>query len=180
MSSFGGTGNPTAVPLPPPQNVNPALNADFMKMFGGPGGAGSAGIDALTSMAKGVDISGMVKTLTDASIPGRQMGEASLKNSFAATGMGMSTDLMKGISDFHVNQNLQLQDQVSKLTLAGKGLQLGAATTLEETFSNAALATAPSAVVAGGAQNSNLGGSLVGAGASLGSTFAMLAAMGFL
>lgn len=147
---------------------------------GSTGGAFGAAGSTLEGMASGVDIQPMIDTLVKASQNQYKTGAAQIQNSFAASGMGMSTDLMKSLSDYNVNFGAQQDQAVSQLIMQGKGLQLGAAQELFETGSNAALNYAPSAQVVGGAANSNLGSAAVQGGSEIGSTLITLAALGFL
>jgi hypothetical protein len=167
----------------------PGLNQQFQNMIGGAGGTAINTLQATAAGAPGspgsaTDVSGLFKAIKAASAQTQKEGFGQIQSSFAAAGGGMSSDLMRSLSDYNVNYGAQLDSTLSNLefqsTESAKNRQMAASMGLEETFGNAAMAFAPSGQVVGGAQNSNLGGALTSAGASIGSTLTMLAFMGFL
>lgn len=189
--SFGGTKPPSVMPVPPPAPVNPGLNAIFSQAMGA-GGAGAGTIDFLKSTMMGkagtpgsaTDVTQLFDAIKKASASTQQQGFGQIQNAFAASGAGMSSDMMAALSKYNVDYGSQLNQTLADLefksTTAAKGFQMNAASILNEDFVNAALAYAPTGQVVGGAEKGNLGGSLVSAGAEMGNTLITLAALGFL
>ena len=89
----------------------------------------------------------LFSAITNAQAQQTTQGTAALKESFAASGMGGSTDMMQAITNFRQQQSTQLTAELGKLGLQGESLQLGGA----EMLMNLATSFAPSAVVTQGA-----------------------------
>jgi len=175
MPGFGGS-KPTAVPIKPPAAIMPGMNSLFQTLFGGQGGAGAAGVGALTDAAQGKGAGAstvtpeMIAAIRAGAQSNQQTGFGQIQNKFAASGMSMSTDMMKALSDYNVNYDTQTDETVAKLQFQGAesaaNRQMGAAGILEETFGNAAMAFAPTEAI-GTQGGSNLGGAAVGAGSEI-------------
>lgn len=63
---------------------------------------------SLQGIAGGVNVSNWIKTITSAINEQTKQGIASIKSTFAATGMAGSTDLMRNIGNFQAQQSLAL------------------------------------------------------------------------
>jgi hypothetical protein len=174
MGSFGGTQPPTSVPIPPPKPTSPGLNSDFNNLFGGPDGAGTVAVGTMKDAAAGkgagapTDISSLFNAIRNAGVKAKDEGQAAINEQFSQSGMRFSSDLARATVDYQNQYDKDLNAQLEQLLFqsqeSAKDRQLTSAVTLEETFGNAALNFAPSAVVAGGAANSTGGNTAIQAG----------------
>lgn len=177
---------PSATPIPPPRPVNSALSGQFTKLFGGDKGAGATGVGALTDIASGKSGMTDINQIFDSAFAARSRelseGTGNILEQFGASGMRFSPDAMRSLADYRLqadkNLNAQLSDTLLKSQMFNTQARLQAGGTLEETFGNAAMTYAPSAVVSGGASGPSSAsqvGSMVSSGASIGLSIAMLA-----
>lgn len=151
-----------------------------------PSGAGPVSIDTLTQAAAGQGIGAstvtpeMIAAIRAASANTQKTGFAQIQNKFAASGMSMSTDLMKSLADYNVNFGSQTEATIADLQFKGAesaaGRRLAASNILEETFSNAAMAFAPTQVV-GTQGGNNAGGAAIGGASSIISAMILAAAL---
>jgi hypothetical protein len=175
MPGFGGS-KPVSTPITPPKAVMPGLNNLFQTLYGGTNGAGAAGITTLeqTAQGKGAGAStvtpDMIAAIRQGAAANQKSGFGQIQDKFAASGMSMSSDLMKSLGDYNTNYGAQTDATVANLQFQGAesaaNRQLGAAGILENTFSNAALTFAPTEAI-GVQGGSNLGGAAAGAGSSI-------------
>lgn len=119
-------------------STNSPLTTMFTSLFGGPGGAGSKGIGALSSIASGSGTAALDKALTESSRLSTISGVAGLKEAFGSTGMGSSSSLAKSIGQFQTSQSSALQTNIAQGNLQAQGQQLSAANYLSQMFSSSA------------------------------------------
>lgn len=175
MPGFGGS-KPVATNVAPPKPLMPGLNSLFQTLFGGKDGAGATAITSLTDAAAGKGAGAstvtpdMIQAIRDSSANTQKLGFGQIQNKFAASGMAMSSDMMESLANYNVNFGAQTEKTIADLKFQGAESaaqrQLGASSILEETFSNAAMAFAPTQVV-GVQGGSNVGGAALGAGSSI-------------
>jgi hypothetical protein len=134
-------GDPKVVPIPPPTSLFPGVTG------GATGGKGQIlGNDlfnTLHGIASGLDVDKIFGSIVDANKRFTQEGEASIKESFGATGLAGSSSLMQGLTDYRLQSQKDLQAQLGQMSFQAEGLKMGGA----EMLMNLATSFAPSAVV---------------------------------
>lgn len=144
------TGGGTKVtPVPPPISLFPGITGGLNDKGSKLGGTLASTLNDITS---GTDMNQLFAKITAAQNQQTVQGTAALKESFAAGGMGGSTDMMRAITNYRQQVGAQLTSQLGQLGLEGEKLRLGGA----EILSQLATSFAPSAVVTQGASGSSI------------------------
>ena len=162
-------GQPQVTPVPPPVSLFPGITGGV----NAPGSQlGSTLASTLQNITSGTDMNKLFSAITQAQNQQTVQGTAALKESFAASGMGGSSDMMQSITNFRQQQSSQLTAELGKLGLQGESLQLGGA----EMLMNLATSFAPSAVVTQGAAGPSPFSQLASAGEAAMMLFLMASA----
>lgn len=117
---------------------NPVLTNMFTQLFGGQQGAGATGTGALMNIAKGTNITDLNKALTTNWQQTSNAGAANIKEAFGSSGMGHSSSMLKGLSQYWTQQQGQLTSQIASADQTAQGQTLQAASYLSQMFSGAA------------------------------------------
>jgi hypothetical protein len=136
--SGGGT---TVTPIAPPAPLFPGITSGFR---GAPGRElGKAGAQSLKDIISGADLKGIFSAIQDANQRQVKEDTASIKESFGASGLRYSSDLMKNLTDYQLQNQKQMTSQFAQLGLQNEQMQLGGLSLLE----NLATSFAPTQVV---------------------------------
>lgn len=139
-------GGPQVTPIPPPAPLFPGVGPGS-KAITNVEGAGTAGINALTSIAKGGNFQKLVDSIVNANQYYLNEGQASIKEAAGGSGMAFSSDLLRNIGDFRLQSQKDLTAQLGSLALQEQGQQMGAAGVLSGNLMQLATSFAPRAVV---------------------------------
>jgi hypothetical protein len=182
--------SPQAINVKPPTPLIPALNSSYTGAMksAGPGFLGDLTSFAKTGSAPGAtagavkDLQPLLAAMKDASTRGMQEGQAAIEESFGASGMRFSSDLMRSLVDYRLQSNkdlnLQVEDLLYKGTQGAQARALTAGLQGSELFSQAALSYAPTQVIAtGGGQGPSPIPGYISAAASTAATIAAIMLM---
>src|SRR5271166_4456319 len=133
-------GQPQVTPIAPPASLFPGITGGVNAQGSQLGGTLANTLQNITS---GTDMNQLFAAITKSSQQSTLQGTAALKESFAASGMGSSTDMMQAITNYRQQVGYQLQSQLLQAGVQQEELQLGGAQLLE----NLATSFAPTQVV---------------------------------
>jgi hypothetical protein len=158
MSQSSTTSANTGVTAGATQNTqsasNSTLNGVLTQLFGA-GGAGTTGVNGLTSIASGQNITQLNSALTASNSSTLKSGIGNLKEAFGASGMGSSSALAKVIGQT-VNTNASnLTTNLASSDLTAQGQQLSASSYLSQILSTSADQYFNSGTTASGTTSSN-------------------------
>lgn len=117
---------------------NPQLNSLFTSLFGGSGGAGTAGIGSLANFAKGGNLTQLNDAITKSLQPQADRGSAAIKEAFGSSGLGYSSDSAKGLGTYWTDYTAKLGGTLASADLAAQDQTLKASEFLGGVFSGAA------------------------------------------
>lgn len=159
-------GQPQVTPIPPPVSLFPGITGGLNANGAGLGNTLATTLQNITS---GTDFNKIVKTITESNAQQTTQGTAALKESFASSGMGSSTNMMQAIGNYRQGQQASLNDQILQAGFKAEELQLGGA----QMLSQFATSFAPRVAVTQGAS----GPSIFSQGSSAGQAAAMMLMM---
>lgn len=119
-------------------STNPTLTGLFTSLFGGSKGAGATGVNALSGIASGQNISQLNSALTANNKATFSSAVSGIKEAFGSSGMGSSSSLGKVLGQAAVQNSNTLTQNLASSDLQAQGQQLSAASYLSQIFSGAA------------------------------------------
>lgn len=119
-------------------STNPTLTSAFTALFGGSKGAGATGVNSLSNIASGQNITQLNSALTANNKATFASSVAGIKEAFGSSGMGSSSSLGKVLSQAAVQNSNTLTQNLASSDLTAQGQTLSAASYLSQIFSSAA------------------------------------------
>jgi hypothetical protein len=134
----GGT---TVTPIPPPTSLFPSVTSGVQ----GSGGweLGNDLQNSLQGITSGANLNQLFQAISQSNQQSLTQGTAALKESFAASGMGGSTNMAQSITNYRQQTQAQQASQFAQLGLQNEELELGG----DQIISNLATSFAPSVAV---------------------------------
>lgn len=131
MPTQGTTTNQTA-------STNPALAGIFTSIFGGANGAGATGVNSLSKIAGGQNITQLNAALTQGAQQQTAAGATQIKEAFGSSGMSSSSSLASALGKYYTQQSAGLTSSLASADLTAQGQTLSAASYLSQIFSSSA------------------------------------------
>lgn len=168
MKPTGGGAQVT--PVPPPASLFPGLTGGINNAPG----LGNTLATTLQNITSGTDMNKLFSQITQSQQQSVTQGTAALKESFAASGLGGSTDMAQAITGYRQQAGAQLQSQLGQLGMQEQEIQLGGA----QMLTSLASSFAPTSVVTQAPSGPSIFSQTASAGESAMMLFLMAAASG--
>lgn len=119
-------------------STNPALTGMFTSLFGGSNGAGATGVNSLSSIASGQNITQLNQALTASNKSTFTGSVNQIKEAFGSSGMGGSSSMGKVLGQAAAQNSQGLTSTIAQSDLQAQGQTLSAANYLSQIFSSSA------------------------------------------